>query len=599
MNQRVYRSPPDLRPGRILLALLATVFACAMAQAAFADCGLSGLRSLHSLGDEASSTVRVQGIVTAVFPGLHGFFLEAPRSDWDGDPATSEAIFIYTSHHPFGFKAGDEVALAGTYSLFHGMPEIEHSRLLARCGVAPLPPAVAVRLPLTRPGGWPALLGMRVGFTQPLVVSNLEYFWRYGEAVITANARPLAPTQISVPGPQAIALVQRNQARSIWLDDGSTQPHPWVLELAGVHFDAAHPLRAGQVFSVLTGVAFHAFGHDLVEPTAFALDRTANPRRGPKDLGLPAGLRIVSFNVENYFNRALSGPVFPTERGARTPQDFACQSAKLVALLAALHPALMGLQEIENNGYGAHGALATLVDALNHAAPNASYRYVMPDVPRLGDDLIAPAIVYDARRLVPVGAPAVRYGPATGAAAVGLARPALAASFRERANGRNFTVAVVHLRSKLSTCGKRLDNFAGAGHCASARAAASADMSQWLANNPTDAPTQARFLIGDFNAYPQEAAIRTLTGAGWQDELARFLSDPAARYTESFHVWAGTLDYVFADPDAAKLVSGASVWHVDADEAREFDYAHRPLCHGPGAPYRASDHDPVIVVLKP
>src|SRR5699024_1135138 len=106
-------------------------------------------------------------------------------------------------------------------------------------------------------------------------------------------------------------------------------------------------------------------------------------------------------------NRALHGKRFPTERGARNRSELRCQQAKLVATLAAIHPALAGLQEIENNGYGKRGALAHLAAALNHATDDANYRYIHPSTRRLGDGLVAPAILYDATRLQPTGQVAV------------------------------------------------------------------------------------------------------------------------------------------------------------------------------------------------
>ncbi|MGH8273133.1 MAG: ExeM/NucH family extracellular endonuclease [Gammaproteobacteria bacterium] len=573
--------------------------AAAVPAAAQDRCDAPGLTPIHALADAGSGSARLRGVVTAVFPGLSGYFIEAPRSDWDKSTTTTEGLFVYTGHEFPRLEAGDEIVLAGHYRLFHDMPELEHVRILSRCGRRVRPPAVT----LERIGTWSALLGMRVRFTHRLTVAGLADAGRYGELRLYVGGHPFAPTALTAPGPGAEALARSESAHSLWLDDGSTHAPKDDLDFAGQRFDAAHPLRGGMELKQLQGIAFHAFGRNMLEPTQFTLDRNANPRRMPAALGLPKGLRVVSFNVENYFNHALSGPPFPTERGARSVAGFACQTRKLVSALAALHPALAGLQEIENDGYGADSAIAHLVVVLNHAVPDAHYRYVRPRSKRLGDDLIAPALIYDVRRLARVGRVAVltpevlreRVGVA---AATGLSRPVLAASFKVRAGGLAFTAAVLHLRSKRSACGDGLDSRDGAGHCAGARAAAVAPIAHWLQSRPTGAATPNTLVLGDFNAYPKEAAITEWGKAGWVNLAAHYIPRET-RYSESYRGRVGELDYIFANPPMAGHVAGATIWHNDADEAPALAYDRRfAACAASPTPWHASDHDPIIVVLK-
>ncbi len=577
------------------LVMVASILA-SIAIPAYADC-TGPVTPLHALSTlPGYERVAVRGVITAVFPGLKGFFVEAPRVDWDANPVTSEAVFVYRGRHPLHFVAGTRIAFSAGYRRFHGVPELSHVRGLHRCGHAALPPFIRVQLPLA-PGAWAALRGMRVRITQALTVGDLGDFVRYGEVQVSAGGRHYAATALTTPGPEARALTAAASGRSLWLDDGSTRPHPAVLRLGKLHFDAEHPLRAGQVLHAVTGIAHHAFGRNLLEVTALDRDAGANPRRTVGDLHLPPGLRVVSFNVQNYFNRALTGPAFPTERGARNASQFHCQTQKLVAALSALHPAVAGLQEIENNGYGAAGALATLVRALDLRLPSAAYRYLRPPHrPRLGTDLIAPALIYDAHRVTPVGRIAVLDAPADNRALdKGLPRPALAATFRRRDNGAVFTVVVVHLRSKRDACGAGLDSREGAGYCARARALASRYLARWIVARPTGLKPDAVVLLGDFNAYPHEAAMSFLRRAGWHTEPP--FNSRRPNYTESGRWGAGRLDYILISSLRVVRVRGAAIWHSDADEAPGFGYAGRPACTGPAAPYRASDHDPVIVVL--
>lgn len=576
--------------------LPAVLFAAVAAAPAHAGCSgqVTPLHALHAV--RGRKRVAVRGVVTAVFPGLDGFFLEAPRADWDGDTATSEAVFVYGGRDAPALAPGTRVAFHARYQYFHGVPELAHVRGLHRCGRQAAPAAVTLRLPLAK-NAWRAHLGMRVRIGQPLTVGDLDDFVRYGEVRASAGGRDYAPTALTAPGPAAAVLAQVAAARRIWLDDGSHRSHPPVLRLGGLRFDARHPLRAGQVLDGVTGIAWHAFGRNLLEVTALEREAHTNPRPAIGDLRLPPGLRVVSYNVENYFDRARTGPPFPTERGARDAAQFRCQTQKLVAALSALRPAVAGLQEVENNGYGPDGALATLAAALDRRATAAHYRFVRPPRrKRLGTDLIAPALVYDSRRVEPAGRVAVLDAPpGDKALEEGLPRPALAASFRRKHGGGAFTVVVVHLRSKRSACGPGLDSRRGAGHCARARARAARYVANWARGRPTGVDSGAVVLLGDFNAYPREAAMMRLRRAGWRVE-PRF-SGPRPGYTENGRWGAGRLDYILFAPGAATRARAAAIWHIDADEAPGFGYAGRPACTGPAAPYRASDHDPVVVVL--
>ncbi|MDP1153717.1 hypothetical protein, partial [Klebsiella pneumoniae] len=66
-----------------------------------------------------------------------------------------------------------------------------------------------------------------------------------------------------------------------------------------------------------------------------------------------------------------------------------------------LNADVVGLMEIENDGYGELSAIRRLTTQLG-----ADWRYVDPGIPKLGGDAITVAIIYTGRTVEPVGTPA-------------------------------------------------------------------------------------------------------------------------------------------------------------------------------------------------
>jgi predicted extracellular nuclease len=106
-------------------------------------------------------------------------------------------------------------------------------------------------------------------------------------------------------------------------------------------------------------------------------------------------------------------------------------------------------------------------------------------------------------------------------------------------------------------------------------------------------------VVGDLNAYLDEDPILALE-AELVNLVREWDKDP---YSYNFFagyaapwIGRGLLDYALATPSMADQVKRAEVWHINADEPRFLDW-YDPDLFAPG-PYRASDHDPVVVSLK-
>ena len=107
-------------------------------------------------------------------------------------------------------------------------------------------------------------------------------------------------------------------------------------------------------------------------------------------------------------------------------------------------------------------------------------------------------------------------------------------------------------------------------------------------------------IIGDLNAYSQEDPVTTIEAAGYSDLIETWVGTGVAggAYSFNFFSESGSLDHALATPAMAVSVTGAAIWHINADEPRALDYNdfNQPLLFNPDE-FRSSDHDPVLVGL--
>ena len=105
-------------------------------------------------------------------------------------------------------------------------------------------------------------------------------------------------------------------------------------------------------------------------------------------------------------------------------------------------------------------------------------------------------------------------------------------------------------------------------------------------------------VIGDLNAYSKEDPIQTLGGAGFTGVAGLHVPD-AERYSYLFDGQSGELDHILVGADLLDNVTGATIWHINADEPLILDYNtefNPASLYVPDA-FRSSDHDPLIMGL--
>lgn len=569
----------------------------------------AGLRPIHEVqgaGAESplvNQRVAIEGVVVGDFQNaseLKGFYVQQEDATVDGDPATSEGIFVYDGGNGSDVKLGDRVRVTGQVREFNGLTELVGPLQVSvlASGVA-LPTPAGISLPLASADALERYEGMRVQLRQTLTINEVYNLGRYGEVLLSSGGRQMTPTNVVAPGEQAKAMQARNDLDRILLDDGRSGQNPDPIRYPAPELSAYNSLRVGDRTSAIDGVLDYSAGSYRIQPLQTPTFEAANPR--PAQPAVEGRLRVASFNVLNYFNGDGKGGGFPTSRGANTAEEFQRQKAKIVAAILASKADIVGLMEIENDGYGEFSAIADLVNGLNASLPQGQrYAFVNPNRAKLGSDEIAVGLIYRGDKVRTYRSAAVLDSSVNPEFDDTRNRPTLAQTFQEINGGERLTIAVNHLKSKGSACDGDPDTGDGQGNCNLTRARAAQALVDWLAGDPTGAKEPDRLIIGDLNSYAKEDPVNVIRSAGYTDLVAR-QAGAGKGYSYVFSGQSGYLDHALANASLARQVRGAVEWHINADEPRVLDYnvefktpRQQDSLYN-AEPYRASDHDPVVI----
>ncbi|KAA1162655.1 ExeM/NucH family extracellular endonuclease [Pseudoalteromonas fuliginea] len=548
------------------------------------------------------SVVKFEGVVTADFQGddeLKGFFISSLAADIDANPLTSEGLFVYFADTDV--SVGDHVRVQGTVEEYFDATQIGSVSQVAVCDTGLASAATKITLPLADATYLESFEGMLVTLEQPLVVTNNFGLGRYGEVEV-ATERLYQGTQVALPGDTANAVEAENLTKKILIDDGSTVQNldPTAYPTPGL--SAENTLRTGDTVNTVTGALAYSFSLYRIHPTVAPQFIATNARKDAPELNAEADLRVASFNVLNYFNGDGQGEGFPTSRGADSEAEFIRQEAKIVSAISAMQADVVGLMEIENDGFGEFSAIASLVNALNEADAANQYAFVDFGLDQIGTDAITTALIYRANKVEEVGTAAIT----TDAPFDFSNRTPIAQSFKSLATDEVFTVAVAHLKSKGgcgSASGANEDQNDGQACWNEIRTQGANAFADWLDSKPTGVDDEDTILVGDMNAYAMEDPIRAFADKGYKNVVAELDGNTLA-YSYSFSGRAGSLDHAVASASLLSKVVSAKDWHINADEPISLDYnvefksdAQQSSLYSQSA-YRASDHDPVIVDIK-
>ena len=593
--------------------------ACASAVPAAAPLkDISAVQGSGHLSPLAAQNVTVRGVVVGDFQNtgttstrLNGFFVQ--QAVPDADPRTSEGIFVFAPGNAVRVKAGDFVQVSGLVAEFgqtagaSAAPDsitqitgtLAAPVAISVCGSGVALAAAQISLPVADASALERYEGMLVEFSQPLAVTELFELGRFGQMVLAPGERQFHPNN----GNAAATHAQNLLARLV-LDDGSSRQNPNPTPYLSAP-DATGTRRMGDTTSKITGVLSHSFGAYRVHPTAAPIFSPANPRPATAPL-VNGSLKVASFNVLNYFTTFTNGQTATGQtgqgctlgsgsvtasncRGADNLNEFQRQQAKIVAALAGLDADVVGLMEIQNTDV----ATTNLVAALNAKVGAGTYAAVNSGA--FGTDAIKVDILYKPARVqrvggvvLPTGADLANYTAPSG-------RPPLAQRFSSVGNHGGFWFVVNHFKSK-GGCPGSGDVDLGQGCFNTGRTRQAVALNSFVdklkAQGEPDVLT-----MGDFNSYLLEDPTKMLESAGHESLLKRL---PASdRFTYVFGGETGALDHAYASASLRQQVSGVGVWHINADEASVLDYNTNSNTDDRFAPtpFRASDHDPVLVGL--
>jgi predicted extracellular nuclease len=576
------------------------------------------------------AAITTSGIVTA--RKSNGFFIQMP-SPGDGDPATSDGIFVFTSSAPPAAAAiGNNVCVSGTVAEFipssdpASPSQTEISSVTNTFAISTdnaLPAPVVLTAADTNPAG--ALLqlekyeGMRVQVNSLTVVAPTRGNINEANAtatsvgifygVISGIARPFREPGVELPDPLP-------SGSPCCVPRWDTNPEILSVNTLGQTGGIALDLTTGQTVSNIIGpIEF--------SQRAFTID--PDPATPPAVSGAPltftsvpqattGELTVASFNMQRFFDTT-DDPTVADVVLTATAFNNRLNKASLAIRNVLRYPDIIGVEEMEN--ITTLQAVATKVnnDAVTAGDPNPNYQAFLVEGNDIGGIDVGFLVKTPKINIVDV----VQYNkdttyidPATNMPAILNDRPPLVLRATVTRTGSDVslpvTVIVNHLRSLSG-----IDDPVDGPRVRAKREAQAEDLAFLIQRFQNNDPTVNIVSIGDYNVFQFNDGYVDVLGVvkgnpvpanqvvvapvpGITNPPLTDLVDTASadqRYSYSFNGSAQELDHILVNHNLASRVSRYSVARNDADFPEVFR-------NDPNRPERISDHDmPVAYFTMP
>jgi predicted extracellular nuclease len=595
---------------------------------------ISTIQGSGDASEEVGNSHIVEAIVTGM--GAGGFFLQEETADSDGDDATSEGIFVNGSTT---IAVGNVARLYGEVVENYGMTtlNLDSDVTALDCGASDDVLMTTIDMPYDY--SLEPFEGMLASVVDATVTSTND-LWRYGEIQVSDSVKR-QPSDVAAPLSDAyVEAVAASEASLLKIEDNSSSSYPDTINYFPT-FSYANAIRIGDTVSA-SGPLNYSFGAFRINPTEVI---TVTSTREANPVVTEGNLSIATFNVLNYFNGEVdaNGDVtfdFDANRGAEDETEFALQEARIVEAIVGLNADVVGLMEIENDGFGDDSAIVSLVAAVNaELADTEQYSFISTaDSTEIGTDAITVGLLYRASIVTPEGDAQVVDMPIQqiDEDSVAQMRPSLIQSFAHIESGKTFAVAVNHFKSKGSECGEDLAEAVSEtdtiqGSCNALRVSAAITLGEAL----SDESLPERILVlGDLNSYSAEDPVAVLTDYTAETQGYTVMTaantgmddgasvEVTANYgyvnlaeefdAEGYSYWfygteqVGSLDHVLASETMlADAVDGAH-WSINSPEVYQFQYDQALTYYADEdgyaftdvGPFRSSDHDPFIATFN-
>lgn len=501
------------------------------------------------------SFVDTEGIVTGIFPGLEGFWIQGTEPD--GDPATSEGLFVFTGGSPVEVQVGDLVAVHGRVRERSNQTELHITApedVVVVESEQPLPEPIELDPPLeveAAPAYYEPLEGMFVSvITHAVAVAPTS---QYGEYVLVRAERGIDRI---LRGHETGAFIVVDDGASISYDDSTTLPYT---------------VRSGDRVGNLVGPLAFTFDQYKIEPVEPpeiipVLDNALVQLLQPD----PANqFSVATFNVENFFDS--QEPHLPSDPPRPSRGEYERKRNQIVDTIVALGtPTIIGFQEVENVG--------VLEDV---AAQDALFGY----------DYQAALIEGPSSRDIDVGF-LVRGDWAT---LEGLGQYQAPESLFSRPP-LMITVTVHTASAGDATVYAIVNHFISKSEGEALTEPRRVMEAEWNARLVDDIlirdPDAYVVVLGDLNDYYDSAPLRALTEGSIPGGRLVNVADalpPAKRYSYIFQGVSQLLDHILVTPALAARQVRVDVLHVNADYPPS-DPENINLHH-------SSDHDPLVATF--
>ena len=545
----------------------------------------------------ANQVVTTHGVVTAV--DTNGFYLQDATGD--GDIATSDAVFVFTTTAPT-VVVGNEIDITATVQEFQpstaGSLSITELTSVTNITVTnasvALPDAVLIstdgtgRAPPTEVidddgltsfdpvhdgiDFWESLEGMRVTLQTPRVVSNTDSF---GGAYAVVS--------------DGVGATGLNSHSGMTISAGDNNPETITIgHDAGIYAFTPN-YSQGDTLSNVTGVLTYTGGQYQVTVTdPFTVTNDVTQARETSTLVHDAThLSYASFNVENLAS-VPDSTVPARDTQAKVDAAFAAHANEIVNALNS--PDVIGLQEVQDaDGIGAgtdYSGTATAQKLIDAIVAAGGPRYVYVEVAPTANNVsggepngnIRPGFLYNPEHVSYVaGSAHIIDDPAF----TGTRKP-LVADFMF--NGQLFTAIDQHSTSRggsdpLFGADQPPTNLGDA-----ARTAQGTAIATYINNVLATDPGHQFIVNGDFNGFYYEGGLLALEhnfgGTGQLDNLYEKLA-PGERYSYYFDGYYQTFDHILVSQN---LTAGA-----------QFDVIHYNAGYTDGL--SATDHDQALATI--